>query len=154
MTHWGSAPRGGKPENQMTRADSVTLNDFVRIVTSNGGSSRLATLQTIRDLLSGTNATNILAQKTISAGTYAIGSADAVIYLDTAAGSLTANLPPASSVIGQIFTVKKINTLNTGTVQADGADTIDGLTTYVLGAAALDFVTVQSDGANWHVIGA
>lgn len=144
----------GKPENQMTRSDSLVINDFVRIVTSNGGASRLATIETLKNLLSGSGIVVIQAFKTIAAGVYPITSADAVIYLDTTAGSLTTNLPLASTVSGQLFTVKKINTANTGTVQATGADLIDGSATYVLGAASLDFVTAQSDGVNWHVIGA
>lgn len=154
MTVWNGNGNQGKPENQMTRADSLTLNDFIRIVTANGGSSRLATLTTLQTLLQTQGNNQILNIKTVSAGTYQILSSDATVLIDTTAGSLATTLPDATLNEGIVLTVKKIVSANTVTVQTLLSQTIDGVTTNVLGAASLSFITVQSDGSNWHIIGA
>lgn len=150
MTHWGS---GGKPENQMGRADSLGLSDFIRIVTGNGGASRLATISTLKTLLLTQGTNQVLNITTVSAGTYQILSSDATVLIDTTAASLATTLPDAILNPGIVLTVKKIASANTVTVQTLLAQTIDGVTTNVLGAASLSFITVQSDGANWHVVG-
>lgn len=59
----------------------------------------------------------------------ATGSAtagDDVLLVDTTAGSVTVNLPPARTVPGHEYRVKKTVAANTVTLDADGSDTIDG----------------------------
>jgi hypothetical protein len=69
-------------------------------------------------------------------------------------GNGTINLPSAAAVLGgKIFTIKNSATAGnpTLTVDASGAETIDGLATWPLLKG--QFVTIQSDGTNWIVIG-
>jgi hypothetical protein len=71
---------------------------------------------------------------------------------DTSGGAITVNLPAASTCARRVYVVKNIN-VNAVTVQANGAETIDGANTYPL-AAQWDHVMIQSDGVSaWFVIG-
>ncbi len=72
----------------------------------------------------------------------------------TSDGNGTINLPGAASVLGgKIFTIKNSATAGTPTLTVDpsGSETIDGLATWPLTRG--QFVRIQSDGANWIVIG-
>jgi len=69
-------------------------------------------------------------------------------------GNGTINLPSAAAVLGgKIFTIKNSATAGnpTLTVDPNGSETVDGLTTWPLLKG--QFVTIQSDGTNWIVIG-
>jgi len=66
----------------------------------------------------------------------------------------TINLPSAAAVLGgKIFTIKNSATAGNPvlTVDPSGAETIDGLATWPVARGL--FVTIQSDGTNWIVIG-
>ena len=66
----------------------------------------------------------------------------------------TINLPSAAAVLGgKIFTIKNSATAGnpTLTVAPNGSETVDGLATWPLLKG--QFVTIQSDGTNWIVIG-
>jgi hypothetical protein len=66
----------------------------------------------------------------------------------------TINLPSAAAVLGgKIFTIKNSATAGNPTLTVDpsGSETIDGLATWPLLKG--QFVTIQSDGTNWIVIG-
>ncbi|HEX3168736.1 MAG TPA: hypothetical protein VHQ93_20855 [Chitinophagaceae bacterium] len=69
-------------------------------------------------------------------------------------GNGTINLPSAAAVLGgKIFTIKNSATAGnpTLTVDPNGSETVDGLATWPLLKG--QFVTIQSDGTNWIVIG-
>ena len=67
-------------------------------------------------------------------------------------GSATITLPAASSVTGIIYNIKKIRNGGPGvTIDANGAEEIDGSTTYNLGSL-YETVTIQSDGSEWFII--
>jgi hypothetical protein len=68
----------------------------------------------------------------------------------TATG-LTATLPTAVGITGRTYTIK-LTASGTGTVATTSSQTIDGSTTYSL-ILQYKYVTVQSDGANWNIIG-
>ncbi|HEY5969337.1 MAG TPA: hypothetical protein VIU35_15265 [Chitinophagaceae bacterium] len=66
----------------------------------------------------------------------------------------TINLPSAAAVLGgKIFTIKNSATAGnpTLTIDPNGSETIDGLATWPIARGL--FVTIQSDGTNWIVIG-
>lgn len=81
-------------------------------------------------------------------GTYTIDTADCVV--NCTSGSFTVTLPTAVGIEGQYFIVK-----NTGSgvivIDADGAETIDGLANKYL-AVRNESITVISDGANWIIV--
>jgi hypothetical protein len=84
---------------------------------------------------------------------YTVTAIDCTVLFDTTGGNLTATLPPAASVTGQIYVFKNIGTgINSLTIDGDGSETIDGLTTQTL--ALLGVLQIQSTGTAWVVIGA
>lgn len=65
-------------------------------------------------------------------------------------GTFTVYLPPAANATGRPFTIKNINT-GTVTVSANGAELIDGTTTFTL--PANETAIVSSTGAMYHRMG-
>lgn len=96
--------------------------------------------------------TNIVS-KTFADTGYVATVSDYTILVDATAGNTTINLPAASTVSGYILVVKKIDlSANTVTLDANGAETIDGAATRVL-SYQYSAITVQSNGTNWFTIG-
>lgn len=88
---------------------------------------------------------------TITSTPYTALTTDRIILVNIA-GTSTVNLPTASGNKNLQYTIKKIyNDANAVTIDGNGSETIDGQTTYLLGAVN-DFVTIVSDGANWQII--
>lgn len=82
---------------------------------------------------------------------YLVTSNNATILVNCAAEPLSTLLPDASSVSGQQFKVKKIDSsANAATVTTTSSQTIDGNLTYAL-STQYQSTTVQSDGSNWWV---
>lgn len=82
--------------------------------------------------------------KTITAGT--------VFLCDATLGAFSIYLPAASEDPGRIIVVKKVDvSANAVTVDGDGSETIDGVTTKTL-ASQYDSIFLASDGAGWNVI--
>lgn len=65
--------------------------------------------------------------------------------------ALTHTLPTAVGIAGRIYTIKNINT-GVVTIATTLSQTIDGATTYSL-ATQYKYVTVQSNGVSWDIIG-
>jgi hypothetical protein len=82
---------------------------------------------------------------------YAVATTTEIVFCDTSSGAITVNLPTAVSDTGRKFTFKLTTAGNTLTIDPNGAQTIDGATTFELRADDEE-VTVVSDGANWQVI--
>jgi len=75
------------------------------------------------------------------------------VKVDASSAGRTETLPAASGCARRIYIIKKIDSSgNTVTVDGNASETIDGATTYVL-SAQWKYVTIQSDGSNWMVIG-
>jgi len=70
------------------------------------------------------------------------------VICDNVAG-FTVNLPPVSSNVDRIYTIKNINT-GTITVDADGSETIDGDLTQDL--FYNDSMKIGSDGTAWYIL--
>jgi hypothetical protein len=82
----------------------------------------------------------------------AITAFDQVVLGTGGGGGITLTLPTAASMIRRILTIKKIDAgAGAVTIDAAGAETIDGALTRVL-AAQYDFVEIYSDGATWWVV--
>jgi hypothetical protein len=77
---------------------------------------------------------------------------DRTVLVDASGGARVVNLPTAASARYQQFTIKKIDSsVNTVTIDASGAETIDGAATAVILAQYVSF-TIQSDGTTWWII--
>ena len=76
-----------------------------------------------------------------------------VILADATPNNVAVNLPAAGLSKDLIYLVKKIDaTVNTVTLQADGAELIDGANTQVL-TTQYEMVFVICDGTAWYIIG-
>jgi hypothetical protein len=83
---------------------------------------------------------------------YVMTTADGTILADATSGAITITLPAAASAAETIFTIKKKDiTFNIVTVDANGAELIDGSTTYDL-RTQYEAIKVQSDGSAWWII--
>lgn len=82
---------------------------------------------------------------------YPITLDDYVILADAAGGNVTLTLPTAASATQRGFIIKrKDSSANTLILDGDGAETIDGSANYSL--AALESITVLSDGSAWYIV--
>lgn len=105
-----------------------------------GGSAPTTQVMSYRLFTSGVGAASTTALTT-----------DYTIAVDPTTTAATVNLPAAATVTGQIFAIKHVNgSANTVTIDASGAETIDGATTLVL--TAYNAATVQSTGSAWVVL--
>lgn len=79
-----------------------------------------------------------------------------LVICDATAGAIVVTLPDAKKAFenqfGTRLTFKRTNVAaNNVTLTAFGSQTIDGAATLAL-AAQYAFATIQSDGANWHIV--
>jgi hypothetical protein len=93
------------------------------------------------------------------AADYTATLADHTILIDASAGNVAISLPAVATAhngangVGHIYRIKRIDASgNAATIDADGAETIDGAATHTL-AAQYDAIAIQSDGSAWHIIG-
>jgi len=71
---------------------------------------------------------------------------------DATSAAFTVTLPAATSNSGRVYVIKKIDSsANVVTVDGNASETIDGATTHAL-SSQYDFVRIQCDGSNWHII--
>lgn len=83
---------------------------------------------------------------------YTVLTSDDVLTGDASGGSFTFTIFTAVGNTGKVLIFKKTDTsANTLTLDPNGTETIDGLTTLVL-YRPNEEVMIVSDGANWHVI--
>lgn len=79
-------------------------------------------------------------------------AAETVILADATGGAITVALPALSGVAGRIYHVKKIDaTANTVTLDASGAENIDGITTQVLTTQYQSFM-IFAGPSEWSII--
>jgi len=76
---------------------------------------------------------------------------DSSIIVDTSANNMTIDLPDAINIKGRIYTVKKLVSANTVSINPYGTQTIDNALNYNL-LLTNAFISFQSDGANWKII--
>lgn len=126
----------------LSLADDSANEEAELTITSTGGGGSAPTTQVMsyRLFTSGVGAASTTALTT-----------DYTIGVDPTTTAATVNLPAAATVTGQLFVVKHLNgSANTVTIDASGAETIDGATTLVL--TAYNAATVQSTGSAWVVL--
>lgn len=120
-----------------TSVGNLTLNN----VTINGGSISNVTLS---------NANPSIVTKTAN---YTVTVANQTVLANTSSGNLTITLLTSINNSGKIYTIKKMDsTANVVVVATTSNQTIDGASTYNLASQYVG-VSVQSDGANWVIIG-
>jgi hypothetical protein len=84
---------------------------------------------------------------------YTATATDYTILANATSAAFSVTLPTAVGANGKLYIVKKVDSsANAVTVATTSAQTIDGASTYVMGYQ-YQSVTVQSDGANWFIVG-
>ena len=77
---------------------------------------------------------------------------DKIYLVDASSSNIIINLPPATTGFDKKIIIKKIDSsANTVTIDPDGAETIDGQSSYDL-ILQYDSITVTSDGTQWYII--
>jgi hypothetical protein len=90
--------------------------------------------------VNGSFATTITAQSSA----YTLGIDDQIV---TVTGITTITLPTAVGISGRLYTIKRMDAVNTTTISASGTETIDGVITQTINAQYAG-ITIASDGAN------
>ena len=73
------------------------------------------------------------------------------IFADGTSGTVTVNLPEASTVTGYVYNIKATNVDNAVTISTFGVEEIDGSSTDIP-LYLMEALTVQSDGSSWRII--
>lgn len=84
---------------------------------------------------------------------YTITATDNVIRADASAGAFTLTLPTAASIAGRTYVIIRTDidsSTNLLSIDGNGAETIDGITTWKLSPG--EKISVMSDGTNWVTV--
>ncbi len=100
--------------------------------------------------VAGSVATTAIVNKTAN---YAATASDHIIICDAAGGPITITLPAAGDCPGRIYILKRMNPPpNLVSIDPAGAELINGGSTPLDLSNPNEFVTIVSDGSEWHVI--
>ena len=107
---------------------------------------------TLRNGFIEVDVTNTVVTKAFADTGYTLIGSDYAVLGNAVGGAITLNLPTAVGISGKIYVIKKIDASgNAITVDADGAETIDGALTFSI-PGQYDSYTIISDGSNWSII--
>jgi len=82
----------------------------------------------------------------------AVAGTDKIILCNASGGLLAIGLPAVSGNTGISFTIKKIDSsVNVVEIDADGSETIDGLTSQII-SVQYQSITVFCDGSTWWIL--
>jgi hypothetical protein len=96
--------------------------------------------------------TRSTATKTNADSPYTVVGADYALFCDATSGSITINLPAASSSTGRTLVVKKTDgSVNSVIIDGSGAETIDGAATATI-TTQYESITIVCDGTEWWII--
>jgi hypothetical protein len=85
-------------------------------------------------------------------GAYTLLGADFCCLVDASGGNITITLPAVAGISGTEYYIKKTDaSVFVVTVDGNGAETIDGNTTYTLDMP-LDTLHIICDGSTWNVL--
>jgi hypothetical protein len=87
---------------------------------------------------------------TLTTGSHTLNGSHSIIKADTVGGSITINLPTASSSTGAEYKIIKTHASNTVTIDANASETIDGSTTNIILTNNRDRILVVCDGTEWY----
>lgn len=113
------------------------------VVVGNSSTAAISNLESLSSF--GSGITNVTTNTTLNSNHY-------TVLCDATSGNITITLPTAVSSLGRIYNIKKIDaSVNTVTIDGNGAELIDGATTNVL-TTQWDTKQIQSNSSAWYVI--
>ena len=145
-------------------ATGATISSSTKTVNiGTGGVSGSTTAVNIGSNVSGATSTTTLNGITTAAGirqalttktaNYTLTTLDYTVLGNASTASFSLTLPTSVGATGQVYIIKKVDsTANTVTILTTSSQTIDGSTSKVL-SYQYDGFQLQSDGANWMIIG-
>jgi len=147
--------------NLASGATTTGVTKTVNIGT--GGLSGSTTAIAIGSSVSGATSTTTLNGVTTAAGirqalatktsAYTLTTLDYTVLGNATTASFSLTLPTSVGATGQVYIIKKVDsTANTVTILTTSSQTIDGSSSKVL-SYQYDGFQLQSDGANWMIIG-
>lgn len=135
--------------NAASDQDPYTSNT-VRLIVKSSGNIGVATISPHSSLHIGGSVAVAFVAKTAA---YAVSALDNTVTGDTTAGAFSLTLPTAVGIAGRLYRFKKTDSSgNVLTIATTSSQTIDGAASYSL-AVQYKYVVVESDGANWLVVG-
>ena len=124
------------------------INLLFRSLVSGAG---IAITQNVDDITITNTAGGSLNTQTVTANT-TLTISDDVTLVDATSGNIVISLPPAATVSGKLYNVKKIdNTSNSITIDPDGSELIDNGATLSTNIQYENF-TIVCDGTKWWVL--
>ncbi len=136
---------------------SFQVQSCLGVVVSEGTNAGvLFVLSTVNPITLNTTALTFRMQesdhvRTVTTTPVTLSVQDKGLVVDATGGAATVNLPAAATVPYKIYRVKKKDSGgNTVTVDPNGAELIDGISTFVL-TAQNQAITFQSDGTEWWI---
>ena len=149
----------GSPSSQIQTQIALVVGDELefRIGSGGGGGSSAIGPQgpagpTGPTGPAGTNAFGNPVSVSTKTSNYTVLVTDFVVLGDCTGGAITFTLPTAALGVGRIFSLKKIDSsVNVLTIQANGAELIDGSNTFSLTSQWQD-VMIVSSGTAWYLI--
>jgi len=113
-------------------------------------SSNVGIMYNLRGVIGGDQTLRNIVTKSAN---YSAAITDDIILCDVSASDFTVTMPSASSTIGRVVTIKKIDTTGKKlTILPAGSDKIDGQTSWFT-TTPYSEITIASDGTNWHITG-
>ena len=142
--------------NQMVLGSAAVTDHKIRGVSYAFPTSQGAASTFLQNNGSGTLSWAAAAASGIATATktaaYTVVLTDGLILADATSAAFTVTLPTAASAVGKRFDIKKIDAgLNIVTVQANGAELIDGVNTQTTAVQYQSF-SVVSDGTQWWIV--
>lgn len=167
ISHKDTSSQGNVAYTNSSFVQSLNFDIYGHVISANSGTLQandlLASIKTVdgpssgleADLLDGQHgnyyAPAMVSVLTKATGTYSLTNEYAILG-NAIAGTVTLQLPSASTSSGKIYKIKKIDSsLNAITVSGDGTDTIDGQSSYSINYQyqAIDLVC---DGSAWYIM--
>lgn len=81
---------------------------------------------------------------------YSMVSSDDVIFTNSTSGSVVITLPTASGQGGKEIMIKRSSGSNLVTIQADGSETVDGSSSYIMNHQ-YESISLISNDSNWFI---
>ena len=128
-------------------------NGTYRIVIKDSDGATIGTYDGMEYAVSSDTLNNVVSIAN-SDSPYAVSTTEHTIQANATGGAITVDLPNAAGNGGRTYYIKKTDSsANAITVDPNGAQTIDGATSYSLGNQ-YDWLLIESDGSNWTIVSA